>query len=165
VEPTRLSPYLEQVAAALAPAPDTLVAMARGRRGFAAAGLVSALLDEEAVPARDAFAVGDRFCRTALAALDPLLGAELINAHGEGTRKRDLDVLIPVAQTELALASPEGVDRIADSMVTLAAALEELFTRLGESTDADTDQGRAVGVCRAAATELWSAYGGDGGGW
>ncbi|TDQ50725.1 hypothetical protein [Actinorugispora endophytica] len=101
-----------------------------------------------------------------MAALDPLLGAELINAHGEGTRKRDLDVLIPVAQTELALASPEGVDGVADSMITLAAALEELFTRLGETTD--TDQGRAVGVCRATASEPWSAYGdgGDGdGGW
>lgn len=165
MEPTRLSPYLEQAATALVPAPDTLVCLARGRRGFAAAGLVSALLDEEAIPAREAFAVGDRLCRTALAALDPLLGAELINAHGEGTRKRDLDVLIPTAQAELALASPEGVDRAADSMITLAAALEKLFTHLGETTDADTDQGRAIGACRAAATELWSAYGGDSGGW
>ncbi|OLT30539.1 hypothetical protein BJF83_24680 [Nocardiopsis sp. CNR-923] len=165
MEPLRLSPYLEQAAAALAPGPDTLVALARGRRGFAAAGLVSALLEAEAVPARDAFTVGDRLCRTALAALDPLLSKDLINAHGEGTRKRDIDVLIPVAHTELALASPEGVDRIADSMITLAAALEELFTHLGESTAAGTGQGRAMGVCRAAATELWAAYGGDSGSW
>lgn len=163
----KLAPYLAQVADDVANSTDheVSVAMARGRRGFALAGVVSVLLDEEAVPAREAFAVADQCCMLARRVLDPLLGPALVQEHGQGTHVSDISALVARGQAELAVASNEDVEEIAAAMVTLAVRLQELFTHLEQRTGTDTEQSRAARVCRSAAGELWSAYGGDSGGW
>ncbi|WP_159945676.1 MULTISPECIES: hypothetical protein [unclassified Nocardiopsis] len=166
MEPAKLAPYLAQVADDVADSTghETPVAMARGRRGFALAGLVSVLLDEEAVPTRDAFAVADQCCTLARRALDPLLGPDLVQEHGQGTHVSDIDALVAHGRAELALASDDDVEEIAAAMVTLAARLEELFTHL-EQTTTDAEHRRVARACRLAGSELWTAYGGDSGGW
>jgi hypothetical protein len=70
------------------PAP---VVLAITRRAFAVAGLASILLDENAVPARDAYQAAEQQCRLALPLLDKALGPELVKRYGAGTLKADVD--------------------------------------------------------------------------
>lgn len=167
MNPAKLAPYLAQIADDVANSTgrEAPVAMARGRRGFALAGLVSVLLEEETAPAREAFPVADQCCTLARRALDSLLGPALVQEYGQGTHVSDIDALVVRGRAELALACDEDVETIAAAMVTLAARLQDLFTHLEQANEAGTDDHRIARACRLAAEQLWSAYGGDSGGW
>ena len=64
--------------------------LAIARRAFATAGLASILLDENTVPARDAYQAAEHECQLALSLLDKALGPQLVKRYSASTRKADI---------------------------------------------------------------------------
>lgn len=144
------------------PAP---VILAHARRAFSMAGTISIVLDEESVPARNAYRVAEHQCRQALAVLDKTLGPHLIKRYAEGTRMADLTEQRQDDAFELHLSNDEDIDRIAAAMIALAAALQEILSPIADDDQIPDTLRRAARTVGSAAEQVWAHYGGDSGGW
>lgn len=148
--------------------------LARARRAFAIAGLVSVALAEHATPARDAYTVGDRIADTACTVLDTVVGPELI----ADLRRGEAGHLARIAELDLTFDARIGEPVIDDAMVTLTAALCDLLDSVAGNERALPEQrhaaapslarrmscGRSTGETLAAGSaSLWEAL--PSGGW
>ncbi|GHE56169.1 hypothetical protein GCM10018785_26810 [Streptomyces longispororuber] len=166
----RLREVLAHEARALtAPAADRpappVVLLARARRAFAIAGLVSLALAEHALPARDAHALGVRLTDAACAVLDSAVGPELITAYRADLGRGEAGYLAQLAELHLAFHAQAGDTVIDDAMVTLSASLCDLLDALTANERAIPEQRGAARAVAGHARELWALYGGDAGGW
>ncbi len=168
-EPAGLAGRLRDAAAELAsaqarhlPAP---VVLATARRAFAVAGMVSVLLDDNAVPARDAYQVSDEQCRRAKTLLDEALGPHLIKRYGTGTFKADADELWQLGEFELYLSSDVEIGKIGSAMTELAATLEKVLKAVADDESVPPELRRLADAVWPAANMVWAHYGGDSGGW
>jgi hypothetical protein len=146
------------------PAPP-VVLLARARRVFDIAGLVSVALAEHATPMRDAYTVGDRLADAACTVLDPVVGPELIAAYCADLRRGKASELAQLAELDLTFHTRIGEPVIDDAMVTLAAALCDLLDKVAGDERALPEQRHAARAVAVQAQELWAQYGGDAGGW
>ncbi|MGW4410939.1 hypothetical protein ACWEJ6_43380 [Nonomuraea sp. NPDC004702] len=144
------------------PAPVTL---AHACRGFVLAGFVSGLLDQYAIPRRDAFAVSDDYCERTVTLLTEVLGEQLRHRYAQGTRRADLAALLRNGEGELLDASPDDVDRIAAAMIALAAVLRDALAPLPNNESLTPTIRRAARMAADTARILHAHYGGDSGGW
>ncbi|MEV0282297.1 hypothetical protein AB0I22_38840 [Streptomyces sp. NPDC050610] len=142
-----------------------VVLLARARRAFAIAGLVSTVLAEHGVPARDAYDLGDRLAEAACAALDPVVGPELVAAHRADLRRGEAQKIAQLAEFDLTFLTRIGEPVIDDAMVTLLADLSDLLAGVAADERALPEQHRAARFAAAQARELRAHYGGDAGGW
>jgi hypothetical protein len=139
--------------------------LATARRAFAVAGMVSVLLDDNAVPARDACRAGDEQCRRATTLLDEALGPHLIKRYGTGTFKTDADEMRQLGEFELFLSSDVEIDKIASAMIELAATLEKVLKVVTDDESAPLELRQLADATWPAANMVWTHYGGDSGGW
>ncbi|MFB9854887.1 hypothetical protein ACFFMR_31355 [Micromonospora andamanensis] len=162
----RLAEATRKVEEALDDSP-ALVRLAYAFNGFYVARVVSVLLDAEAVPQRDVFALAEQWCTQALDVLYEVVESRLVrrycptHAAGEALL-RDITT---AGQFELNAASDIDIDRIGDEMIGLADALRRLLNAVAAD---ETTLPHLRGAARAvvpAAENIWSQYGGDGGGW
>ncbi|TMR08713.1 hypothetical protein ETD86_46545 [Nonomuraea turkmeniaca] len=141
------------------------VTLAHACRGFVIAGAVSGLLDQYAIPRRDAFTICDEACDRTVAMLTELLGEHLLRRYSHGARRADLDTMLRHGQNELLDATPEDIDDIAAAMITLAAALRDALAPLPDNESLPPTTRGAARMAADTAAILHSHYGGDSGGW
>ncbi|MBQ0850216.1 hypothetical protein J8N05_18640 [Streptomyces sp. BH-SS-21] len=111
------------------PAPP-VVLLARARRAFAVAGLVSTVLADHASPAREGYGLGVVLADEACAVLDPVVDPELIAAYRADLRRGEAGQLVQLAELDLTFHARVGEPVIDDAMVTLAAALCDVLNRV-----------------------------------
>ena len=154
---------VEQVAA------DTpaVVQLTQAWNGFYVARTVTVLLDAEAVPHRDAYALAEGWCTQALYALRAVVGERLVRRYSPDHVAGELllQELTIAGQFELYASSDMDVDRIAAAMIRLTARLGDLLTRVAADDAALPDLRAAARAVAPAARNIWSHYGGDSGGW
>jgi hypothetical protein len=143
------------------------VKLAQAWSGFHTLRIVSVILDAEAVPRQDAFALAEGWCTKALELLADELGFELIRryapAHVAG--REYLTAVNEAAQLELWLATDSDIDDIAAEAADLADVIRELLASVsGDDTALPRWRASARAVTPLAEL-IWSHYGGDGGGW
>lgn len=164
-----LAALLRDAATDLAGAPGSqlpaAVVLAQARRAFTIAGLVSSLLDEYAVPARDAYPVAESLCRAANSHLDHALGRHLVKRYGEGTRAADVPQLQADAQIELWNSNDTDIEKITKQMITLASTLEKVLGFVADDETAPPGLRELARTLRPNAEQVWAHYGGDSGGW
>ncbi|GII82426.1 hypothetical protein Ssi03_04160 [Sphaerisporangium siamense] len=136
------------------------VTLAHACRGFVLAGFVSGLLDQYAIPRRDAFAVGDDYCERAVTLLTEVLGEQLRRRYAQGTRGADLAALARSGEAELLGASPDDVDIIAAAMITLAAVLQDALAPLPDNESLPPTIRGAARMAADTARVLHAHYGG-----
>ena len=129
------------------------------------AGFVSGLLDQCAIPRRDAFAISDDYCERTVAVLTEVLGEQLRRRYSHGTRGADLAALLRNGEAELLDATPDDVDRVAAAMVTLAAVLQDALAPLPDNESLPPTVRGAARMAADTARILHAHYGGDSGGW
>lgn len=139
--------------------------LAHACRGFVAAGAVSSLLDQHAVPHRDNFAVCDEYCDRAVDRLTDALGPHLLRRYSAGVRREDLSDLTRDGQVELFVSTDADVDRIASAMITLGATLMDMTLPIASNEDLPPLIRGAARMSAEVAEILWSHYGVDSGGW
>ncbi|MEV1174690.1 hypothetical protein [Nonomuraea sp. NPDC049784] len=162
----RLSTLAGDITAATNPDGQSApVTLAHACRGFVIAGAVSGLLDQYAMPRRDAFAICDEACDRTVALLTELLGEHLLRRYSHGARRADLETMLQYGQSELLDATPEDIDDIAAAMITLAAALQDALAPLPDSENLLPAMRGAARMAGDTAKILQSHYGGDSGGW
>jgi hypothetical protein len=142
-----------------------VVILATARRAFAIAGMISVLLDEHAIPARDAYQVGDQYCSRARTLLDKALGPHLVKRYGAGTSKADAGELFQDGEAELYLSDDADIEKIASAMITLGAALQDVLGAITADESVPAGLRRLAAQVRPSAEIIWSHYGGDSGGW
>lgn len=123
---TAAADKLRQARAEHKPAP---VLLALARRGFAAAGAVSSLLDQHSGRHRDAYPVGNQMAEQAIGILDDTLGEHLIRRWGEPFAGEDLHHVAQAASMEMWTADPEH-EPVARAMTALGDLLRETLTNL-----------------------------------
>jgi hypothetical protein len=69
------------------------------------------------------------------------------------------------AQAELLLSSDIDIEQIASAMIHLAAALEDLLTRIAEDETVLPAYRGTARLVIPVAHNIWSHYGGDSGSW
>ncbi|MFH8985649.1 hypothetical protein [Streptomyces varsoviensis] len=166
----RLTRVLADEAEALGPkaaghSDPPVVLLARARRAFAVAGLVSMVLAEHGVPARDAYDLGGILADAACTVLDPVVGPELVAAHRADLRRGEAQQLAQLAEFDITFNARIGEPAIDDTMVTLLTGLSDLLAGVAADERAIPEQRRAARIADAQARELWTHYGGDSGGW
>jgi hypothetical protein len=149
------------------PAP---VILALCRRAFAVAGMIGVLLDDHALPAREAIPdrrsvlrPGQVHARRRL--LDVGLGPELVKRYGAGTRKADADELFRDGEAELYLSADADIEKIASTMISLAATLREVLAAIASDGSVPAELRRLAAAVHPLAGEVWAHYGGDSGSW
>jgi hypothetical protein len=168
--PPSLAQRLSGAAATIEQIPagtPALVRLAVAWNGFYVARVVSVLLDAEAVPHRDVYELAAGWCTQALDVLYDVAGRQLVRRYSPDhvAGRPLLQELTTAGQVELSLASDLDIDRIAAAMISLAAGLEQLLTNVAEDEAALPGPRAAAGAVTPAAHNIWSQYGGDGGGW
>ncbi|MEV4575509.1 hypothetical protein AB0K16_19895 [Nonomuraea jabiensis] len=127
---------------------------------------VSGLLDEHAVPRRDAYAVCADYCRRVVRVLSEVLGPHMLRHYTANAALRaDITTLRQEGAAEVSLASGEDVDRITAALVTLGSALAETLTPMAANESLPPMMRGAARMAADAAGILWSHSGGDSGGW
>ncbi|MFD7709300.1 hypothetical protein [Streptomyces sp. NPDC059786] len=135
------------------------VLLARARRAFVIAQLVSTVLAEHAVPARDAYDLGGSLADAACNVLDPVIGPELIAACRADLRHGEAGRLLRLAEVDVTLLAHTGEPEIDDAMAMLSGALATLLAGVAGNEQALVEQRRAAGTAEAQARELWARYG------
>lgn len=144
-----------------------LVRLAHAFNAFYVARAVSVLLDAETTPRRDAYPLTAEWCTGALEVLYDVVGSTLVRRHCSlhAGGQQALEAVTFAAQFELAAATDTEVARISGEMISLAAALEHLLTRISLDESALPEPQGAARATAETANNIWSHYGGDGGGW
>jgi len=147
--------------------PPVLVQLAHAFNGFFVARAVSAMLDAESTPGRDAYPLTVDWCTEALETIYDIVGTALIRRHCSLHKggKKAVEELTVAAQFELAASTDSDIARIANEMISLAAGLEHLLTSIAQDESALPEPRAAARATAWTAHNIWSHYGGDGGGW
>ncbi|WP_433499669.1 hypothetical protein ACQP1K_04915 [Sphaerimonospora sp. CA-214678] len=148
------------------PLPPAPVVLGHACRAFTIAAAAARLLDEHAIPHRDAYAVCADDCGHAVLALNEILGPHLVRRYTGGTVLRaDITALRQKGEEELDLSTIEDTDHITAAMVTLGAALTKALTPMATDENLPPMMREAARMAADAADILWSHFGGDSGGW
>jgi hypothetical protein len=143
------------------------VKLAQAWNGFHTLRMVSVILDAEAVPRRDAFALAEGWCTQALELLADDLGLQLIRRYSPGhvAGPRHRAEVTRAGQVELMLATDSDIDVIAAQIASLADVIKNALMTVTDDEAALPQLRSSARVARRLAEQIWSHYGGDGGGW
>lgn len=113
------------------------------------------------------YALAEGWCTDALEVLYDVAGRDQVRIYSpdHAAGQPQLRELATQAQAELFLSSGLDVERIADAMVHLAAALQDLLNRVADDETTLPEYRSAARLVLPAARNIWSHYGEDSDGW